>query len=204
MKKLLLCLKKNKEIAVLQAKLEGKDEILDLAKSKTSNPKSINIKTQNNTVNNILTMNVLNLSADKIRPVIDDYTIEHYLKGAEGMVEWMIDKILTDEEGKLLYICTDKNRKHFFYLDENKEKVEDIKAQRLLAVITPQIIPKLQGFKKSRNNEIIEEFFGETQAHDDRIFEERRKNKKLYDEALGSKMCDKLIEKTYTSKQLVK
>ncbi len=39
-------------------------------------------------------MNVLNLSSERIRPAIDSYTIEHYLKGAEGMVEWIVEKFL--------------------------------------------------------------------------------------------------------------
>ncbi len=60
--------------------------------------------------------------------------------------------------------CTDKNRKHFFFLNENKEKIEDIKAQKLLAAITPEISDKLRECKKSRNEEIVEKFFGETQA----------------------------------------
>ncbi len=143
-------------------------------------------------------MNVLNLSSDRIRPAIDSYTIEHYLKGAEGMVEWIVDKVLTDEDGQLLYVCTDKNRKHFFFLNENKEKVEDIKAQKLLAAITPEISDKLKECKKTRNEEIVEKFFGETQAHDDRIMLEKKKNKKLYDEALGPKMLNNVVEKIYT------
>ncbi len=171
-------------------------EVLDKSlKQLASKPTTVN----NNctTTNNNIQMNILNLSAERIRPAIDSYTIEHYLKGAEGMVEWMVDEVLTDEEGELLYICTDKNRKHFFFLNENKEKVEDIKAQKLLAAITPGISDKLRECKKTRNEEIVEKFFGETQAHDDKIMNERKKNKKLYDEALGSKMLNKLVERIY-------
>ncbi len=116
---------------------------------KTSISKPVTSITNNNCTTNNIQMNVLNLSADRIRPAIDSYTIEHYLKGAEGMVEWIVDKVLTDEDGKLLYICTDKNRKHFFFLDENKEKIEDIKAQKLLAAITPEISDKLRECKKN-------------------------------------------------------
>ncbi len=159
-------------------------------------PKSTTVN--NNCTTNNIQMNVLNLSSERIRPAVDSYTIEHYLKGAEGMVEWMVEKVLTDEDGQFLYVCTDKNRKHFFFLNENKEKVEDIKAQKLLAAITPEISDKLRECKKTRNEEIVEKFFGETQAHDDRIMLEKKKNKKLYDEALGSKMLNKLVEKIYT------
>ncbi len=114
------------------------------------------------------------------------------------MVEWIVDKVLTDEEGKLLYVCTDKNRKHFFFLTENKEKIEDIKAQKLLAAITPEISDKLKECKKTRNEEIVEKFFlVKHKPHDDRIMSEKKKNKKLYDEALGPKMLNKLVEKIY-------
>ncbi len=154
--------------------------------------------TQNNTTINIQ-MNSLDLSTEKIKSAMDFYTVEHYLKGSDGMVEWMIDRVLTDEDGKLLYVCTDKNRKHFFYLNERKEKIEDIKGYKLLNVITPEITERLKDIRKSRNIEIVDKFGGDTQTHDDKVFSEQKKNKKLYDDSLSaSKLLNKLIEKTVT------
>ncbi len=190
--KLKYSLEKEKSQSLIGLLQEQSKEIIKT----TLAPKPSTVNNNYNTTNNIQ-MNVLNLSSERIRPAVDSYTIEHYLKGAEGMVEWIVEKVLTDEDGQFLYVCTDKNRKHFFFLNENKEKVEDIKAQKLLAAIAPEISDKLKECKKTRNEEIVEKFFGETQAHDDKIMSEKKKNKKLYDEALGSKMLNKLVERIY-------
>ncbi len=120
-------------------------------------------------------MNILDLSSNRIQSAVDRYTLEHYLKGAEGMVEWIVEEIITDENGELLYKCMDKNRKHFFYVNEKQIKTEDLKCIKLLNAIKPEITPVLQKLKKNRNEEIVEKFFGETQAHDDKILSEKKK-----------------------------
>ena len=182
------------ENKILKVKLESQNTNI------TNNTETNNIQVNKTTkTNNIqINMNILNLSSERLKTATDNYNMDHYLKGPDGMVEWLVEFVITEEDGKPLYGCSDKNRKHFFYLNENKEKVEDIKAQKLIKAITPEIIDKLKECKQTRNFEIVDKFFGETSAHDEKVMSERIKNKKLYDEALGPKFINKLVEKTYT------
>lgn len=205
---------KDLEIVVL-TKLLGKQDGKPIQKPEPLSPSIIHTttnknkavtNTQNNIINNnniqIHILPPLNLSSDYIREQVDEYTVEHYLKGAEGMAEWMVERVLRDKDGKILYVCTDKNRKHFHYFNENKEKIEDIKAQRLLAAITPDLTEKLNEIMKEQNKEIVEsncdETDGQLTLNDAKIIQGQKKNSKLHQEALGPKMLNKLVEKIYT------
>ncbi len=144
-------------------------------------------------------MNSLDLSLNKIYSAVENYTKEHYMKGADGMAEWMIESILKDTDGNLLCKCIDKNRKHLMYLDENKNEIKDIKGAKLFAIILPEVKPKAEEYKDEQTALIIEENFGPTSTDDEKIFRLKKENYKRYKDSIGSnsKLVEKLVEKIY-------
>ncbi len=123
------------ETSKLKGLLEGKEEFLDYTKK--------NIKTINNntTNNNTLNIGVMNWNQDYIKEQTQFYTLDHYLQGAKGMADFIVNHVITDKDGSRLYGCTDKNRKHFFYINEQGEKVDDIKGDKLITVVNQEVKP---------------------------------------------------------------
>ena len=51
---------------------------------------------------------------DRIKEAIENkFTVNHVVDGQKGLAKFMVDTILTDEEGNLLYVCTDASRNIF-------------------------------------------------------------------------------------------
>jgi len=146
----LLCENRLKEInilslekKILQTKLEGKEECLSIAKTAKGTT------TTNNTNNNIKNMVVFNLS-ERINPALSNYTKEHLLQGAKGTAKWINENIITDENGNKLYICSDRSREIFKFMNEKGEVVTDVKAEFLLGSINPKLIPIASEIKTKR------------------------------------------------------
>ena len=129
------------EKKILQTKLEGKEECLSIAKTAKG--------TTNNNTNNIKNMIVFNLS-ERINPALLNYTKEHLLQGAKGTAKWINENIITDENGNKLYICSDRSREIFKFMNEKGEVVTDVKAEFLLGSINPKLIPIASEIKTKR------------------------------------------------------
>lgn len=153
--------------------------------------------TQNNNVifNN---MKPLNLSEQRIINAIANYTMAHYMKGAEGMIEWIVPNLLTDDSDNLMYRCNDKNRGHYFYKAEDGSKVEDVHGQKLIQFVTPHMLPKLKEYKRIRNEEIMKQYGDDDenyQGSENLISRKQRENRELHDAALGKDLYKKLVTK---------
>ncbi len=177
------------KVSNLEGKLEGKDEFLDYTKK---NVKTIN--NNNNTTNNI---GVMNWNQDYIKEQTQFYTLDHYFQGAKGMADFIVNHIITDKDGNRLYGCTDKNRKHFFYINERGEKVEDIKGDRLLTLVNQEVKPIATEYRKEQYTKIVNENIGEDQASDDKIARLTKENKKKYDESFSNKVLDNIVVAIY-------
>lgn len=134
----------------------------------------------------------LDLSINRIQTAIKTYTKEHYLKGADGMAEWLINNLLIDEEGNEVYICVDKNRCHFIFVNNEGKQIVDIRAHILIDKIKPELINTMTTFKIERVNEIIAKY-----TSDNKVFMEQKKNTSLFENAFGSQLINRLVEKTY-------
>ena len=93
-----------------------------------------NIRTQNNS-NNI--QNILsdyktyeeNTSKDRILSLVNDEDIEEYFwKGQRGVAEFVHDRIVKTDDGKMIICCTDPTRSRFKYKNESNGISEDIDA----------------------------------------------------------------------------
>ena len=93
------------------------------------------INTTNNTTLNIASFMDFN-DIDKIKNTIENrLNINHVVDGQKGLANFVKDNLLTDDTGKLLYICTDPSRNIFKYKDTNGEIKKDVEAKKLTGSI---------------------------------------------------------------------
>jgi len=146
----------------------------------------------NNTIKGkYVIMNALNLSQEKMYSIKDTYTLNHYERGGIGQADWVIENILKDESGNLVYRCTDKNRKNFNYRNEAGDIVTDIEAKKLKEAILPIMTTKLREYKKIKYNELSEV------DDDDNSLLDKCNDLYAENKELGPKFDKRLIEKTY-------
>lgn len=121
----------NKYISKLEEKINKLETIvLETNKNTTTN----NNTTNNNTTNiTVMTSNVLNLSQEHIKKVLTenlDYNVVY--AGQAGLAKFVVDNMLTDETGKIIYKCVDPSRQMFEFMNENGEIIRDMKAEKLI------------------------------------------------------------------------
>lgn len=144
-----------------------------------------NIKSKN------VNMNSLNLTQERLNSIKDTYTIKHYEQGGIGQADWVIDNVLKDEDGTLVYKCTDKNRRNFIYRDNQGNIVTDIHAKKLKEAILPIMSNKLREYKKIKYNELADLDDDENELLD------KCNNLYIENKSLGPEFDKRLVEKTY-------
>ena len=132
------CNKLLKEKSEYIAKLEEKIEKLEF-KVESFTTIALTEKTTNNntttTTNNItvMTSNVLNLSQEHIKKILTenlDYNVVY--AGQAGLAKFVVDNMLTDDTGKIIYKCVDPSRQMFEFMNEKGEIIRDMKAEKLI------------------------------------------------------------------------
>ena len=88
------------------------------------------------TTNNLNTLNIASIidfnNVDKVKDLIENkLNINHVVDGQKGLANFVKDNLLTDDTGKLLYICTDPSRHIFKYKDSTGEVKKDVEAKKL-------------------------------------------------------------------------
>jgi hypothetical protein len=112
------------QIKDLQNKL---DKIANKAVDK---PTTTNNNTTNNTLN--ITSHINFNDIERIQNIINDkLTINDVITGQKGIAMFTKQHILTDEEGKLSYMCTDPSRYIFKFKDEDGDVKKDIETKKL-------------------------------------------------------------------------
>jgi len=117
--------------------------------------KNTNTTVKTTKINNNIT-NYLNLSEEKIKLGISTYTMDDYNNGQKGLADLVFNNILKDENGKILYICTDKSRRIFCYTDVNGDQIRDEKASNLKSIINPIMKPVIAEIAKQKRMELSE------------------------------------------------
>jgi hypothetical protein len=123
------------KVAELNGRLFTLKDDHDLIKEIAKQPKS--------TTNNTTTNNTLNISTcldfdniDKIKDVIEnDFNISYAINGQKGIAKFIKDKLLKDDTGKLIYVCTDPSRQIFKYKDNKGDIRKDVEAKKLTEYI---------------------------------------------------------------------
>ena len=114
--------------------------------------------TNNNTVHNHLLENEpLGLTQEKVRENIEQhYTREHFLMGQKGAARFAAEYLLKDDNGNLLYICADSSRHIFKCKNENGDIIKDIKANKLIEMISCNLVTRSLEIGKARIQEETE------------------------------------------------
>jgi DNA repair exonuclease SbcCD ATPase subunit len=88
--------------------------------------------TTNNNLNIVSSLDFNNF--DRIKDAIENkLNVNHVVDGQKGLAKFMVDTILTDEEGNLLYVCTDPSRNMFKYKNTDGEINKDVEAKKLIS-----------------------------------------------------------------------
>ena len=135
--------KQEEQIKDLQEKLDKiANKAIDRPTTVVSNT------TTNNNLNIMSTLDFNNM--DKIKNAIENHlTVNHVVDGQKGLAKFMVDTILTDEKGNLLYVCTDSSRHIFKYKNSDGEINKDVEATKLIAFMVDAGI-KVKSFEIAR------------------------------------------------------
>ncbi len=106
--------------------------------------RAIDKPTTTTTTNNLNITTAIDFNdTTKIKELLnDDYNINYIIDGQKGIAKFVVDKLLKDEDGKLLYICTDPSRQIFKYKDNKGEIKKDVEAKKLTNYIVNSGIKK--------------------------------------------------------------
>jgi len=184
-----LKLDKERQRSEIYVELYKNDQQFILEQSKRLVDKT---STTTNIRGKTINMNALNLSQERLYSIKDTYTLKHYEQGGIGQADWVVENVLKDESGNIVYKCTDKNRKNFIYQDDKGNIITDIHAKKLKEAILPMIEIKLKEYKKVKYSELADVSDDESELLE--------KCNVLYKEnkELGPEFDKRLIEKTYT------
>lgn len=114
----------------------------------------LKIRRKNNVLPDLI--DILDLSENNLETIIDEYyTEELFQKGIKGIVEF-IHEYIVQEENKLLYVCADPVKKIFHYYDvEGLQK--DIRCKMLLDSLHNPFIKRVNKIYKIIINRIYQE-----------------------------------------------
>ena len=133
-------------------------EQYEFIKELAKQPKNTNTNITTNTQNNIVNLTCLDINEDKVtRTINESLTTNHFMEGQKGLANFAVEHLLTDEEGKILYACTDSSRNIYKYKDMNGEIVKDCQAYKLIRIMKPGLkekTPKLCKELEENNPEI--------------------------------------------------
>jgi hypothetical protein len=116
--------------AELRGKLTTFKEDHEFIKEIAKQPKNTTNNTTNNTLNIKSCIDFNNVN--KIKDVIDnDFNIKYAIEGQKGLARFVTEKLLTDDNGNLIYVCTDPSRQIFKYKDVAGEIKKDVEAKKL-------------------------------------------------------------------------
>ena len=131
-------LNNDKEIKILKEKLKKmENDIKENSTTTINNNTVINNVMQNNTQNtqNIQNNSIENISNTMIKDIFDQhYTRDYFLRAEIGLADFAIEYILKD--GEIIYLCTDRARRKFSFVDKDGNMKEDPNADKLFRKIS--------------------------------------------------------------------
>ena len=106
----------------------------DTKVSKVTNNNSHNT-IENQTINHISITNYM--TPDRVKDTFSNhFTVEMLLGAQKELANFTVDKFLLGKD-KPVYLCTDRSRKKFAFVDDNGKQVEDVNCEKLVRLITP-------------------------------------------------------------------
>jgi hypothetical protein len=115
-------------------------------------PTTTNNNITNNTKINLVPFDLTNEYVSNI--ITSKFNDVHVLEGLHGLAKFVKDKIITLEDGTLVYRCFDTSRQIFKYQDKNGNIVKDPKALKLIEMIQPALKEQTNTLYDFFNDEI--------------------------------------------------
>ena len=153
--------KQEEQIKDLQDRLER------MGTKAIEKPTTTTNTTTNNTKINLVPFDLTNEYVSNI--ITGNFNDEHILEGVHGLAKFVKDKIITLEDGTLVYRCFDTSRQIFKYQDKNGNIVKDPKALKLIELIQPAL--------KEQTNTLYD--FFNTEIHNYKKEEDEKRNEFL-------------------------
>jgi hypothetical protein len=108
----------------------------------------------------------LDLSEYRIENIVDEYYTEDlFLRGVDGLVDFICNYIVVDDNDKLIYKCIDYGKATFGYVEDNTIK-KDLRCKLLLDSLQCQIVKKSNKYYKKIINELYSKE-NDTKENDD-------------------------------------
>jgi hypothetical protein len=129
---------KEERIKWLEARLE------EISSHAVTSQPSVTNNTTNHTTNNITVHNYLNLSSEHIKKILSErlnYSVVY--GGQEGLAKFVVENILKDKDGKIIYVAVDPSRQMFEFINEQGEKVRDFRSEKLLQTLLKNDVIKM-------------------------------------------------------------
>ena len=136
-------------IEKLEKTVEGLHERLE----KMASTKSVSTVINGGNTNNI-TLNMF-ITPEFVKSKTSQYlTYDYFANGIRGIANFVHEHILIDENGKLVYACYDKARHVLRYKDDNGTEIDDIDAEKLIAIVSKPIQGKYTKICKELKEDI--------------------------------------------------
>ena len=111
-----------------------KDEIVaDQVKDENNKCDSDNIEEDIRNDFSYIDFSNVNIAKDAIK---NKFTIKYIMNEEKGLIRFVVERLLIDKRGKLIYICSDANKFKFQYKDKNGKVQTDMDAKGLLEYIS--------------------------------------------------------------------
>ena len=122
---------------------ELQDDLKDVAVTAVSRPTSITTNNTHSQNNILMNLTPFDMNKEKFAEKINEHFDKNYLiNGQKGVAQFVVENILKDEEGKLMYICTDPSRQIYRFKGVDGFIERDVKAKRLTNSLYDQIRSK--------------------------------------------------------------
>lgn len=167
------------------------DRLLEKATTKT-----------NNTTNNNIDLKLF-ISEEVVNQKIQSkFNKTHLIHGYNGIANFIKSEIVTNEEGKLLYTCSDPSRQIFNYIDEKGNEVKDIKGTKMISLVKPKLIEKtcqIQAKEQNEYNYLCNRYNGDDEKADEDV-QRRIDQHKFYSDIAADMLVNKIGDTKFPSK----
>ena len=132
-------------------------------------------------------MDPLDLSSENIEELVESYNETMFLKGTKGLIEFIYNNVIKDDENNIIYICEDPQKKVFKFYN-NSGVVKDTRCKLLLDSIGDILLKKVNKLYRISINKIYDE---EPEA-----IESDDSNEEEYNEELEEIIAEELLSDT--------
>ena len=109
--------------------------------------------TTNNTVNNTVIMTPLDMSSSAFsEKIANGFSLNDFLQGQAGVAKFAVNNLLRDDNGKLMYVCTNPSRHLFQFKSPHGVIEKDPKAVKLTEAISEEIRKKSSQISSTDDN----------------------------------------------------